>query len=91
MDIVKSACESGEARAVFTAADLSPKSLKEIRFCCAKNGVRIYGLSMTMQDAADAMGKKTGIFAVTDSGFAKSLAKGAEDLSADIKEFYSEI
>jgi ribosomal protein L7Ae-like RNA K-turn-binding protein len=91
MDIVKSACESGEAKAVFTASDLSPKSLKEIRFSCAKNGVKIYGLELTMQKAADTMGKKTGIFAVTDGGFAKALAKGAEDLSADIKEFYDEI
>jgi ribosomal protein L7Ae-like RNA K-turn-binding protein len=91
MDIVKSACESGEAKAVFVTSDLSAKSLKEIRFSCAKNSVKIYRLDMTMQDAAAAMGKKSGIFAVTDGGFAKSFAKGAEEISADINEFYSEI
>lgn len=91
MDIVKSACETGEAKAVFVTTDLSPKSLKEIRFSCAKNGVAVYRIDMTMQDAAYAMGKRTGIFAALDSGFAKSLAKGAEDISADIQEFYSDI
>lgn len=91
MDISKSACETGEAKAVFAASDLSDKSLKEIRFCCAKNGVKIYRLDMTMSDIAEAMGKKTGILAVTDGGFAKSLAEGAENVSADINDFYSEI
>lgn len=90
MDMVKSACISGEAYAVFTASDLSAKSLKEVRFAAARSGVAVYGLSMTMEQIADAMGKKTGILAVTDGGFAKSMAKGAEDISADIESFYSE-
>lgn len=91
MDISKSACETGEAKAVFTASDLSEKSLKEIRFSCAKNAVKIYRLRITMQQAADKLGKKSGIFAVCDGGFAKALAKGEEDISADINDFYSEI
>ena len=90
MDIVKSACDTGEAKAVFAASDLSPKSLKELRFAAARNDIPAYRLSMTMQQIADAMGKRSGILAVTDKGFAKSLAKGAEDVSADIEEFYSE-
>jgi ribosomal protein L7Ae-like RNA K-turn-binding protein len=91
MDMAKSACETGEAKAVFAAKDLSAKSLKEIRFACAKNNVPIYLLDMTMEDIAAAIGKTTGILAVLDGGFAKSLAKGAEKISADINEFYSEV
>lgn len=91
MDIAKSACETGEARAVFTALDLSEKSLREIRFCCAKNAVPVYKLGMTMEQIAVALGKRTGIIAVTDAGFAKSLAKGAEDISADIEDFFTDI
>lgn len=90
MDAAKSACMSGEARAVFAASDLSAKSLKELKFAAARNGVPVYSLSMTMQQIADAMGKKTGILAVTDGGFAKSMAKGEENISADIESFYSE-
>ena len=90
MDIVKSACDNGEAKAVFAAADLSPKSLKELRFAAARNEIPVYRLQMTMQQIADAMGKRTGILAVTDGGFARSMAKGAEDISADIQDFYNE-
>lgn len=91
MDIVKSSCENGEANAVFVTTDLSDKSLKEIRFNCAKNSVKVYRLNMDMQQVANAIGKKTGIMAALDGGFAKSLAKGAEEISTDINEFYSEI
>lgn len=90
MDMAKSACESGEAKAVFVTADLSAKSLKEIRFSGAKTGIPVFRLSMTMDEIAAAIGKRTGIIAVTDSGFAKSLRNGAEDVSAQITEFYSE-
>ena len=56
-----------------------------------KNAVKIYRLRITMQQAADKLGKKSGIFTVCDGGFAKALAKGEEDISADINDFYSEI
>ncbi len=90
MDIVKSACDNGEAKAVFAACDLSPKSLKELRFAAARNDVPVYQLSMTMDQIAVAMGKRTGILAVTDGGFAKSMAKGTENISADIEDFYND-
>lgn len=87
MDMAKGACETGEAKAVFTASDLSQKSQKEIRFSCAKNGIRLYALGMDMQQVADAVGKRTGILAVTDGGFAKALAKNAAEIPADTDEF----
>lgn len=90
MDTAKSACDIGEAKGVFTASDLSAKSLKEMRYCGAKNGVPVYRLGMTMQQIGAAVGKVTGIIAVTDAGFAKSLAKGAENVSADIDEFFDQ-
>ena len=90
MDTAKSACDTGEAKAVFTASDLSARSLKEMRFCGAKNGVPVYRLGMTMQQIGNAVGKVTGIIAVTDQGFARSLAKDAEDVSAGIDEFFSD-
>ena len=44
MDMVKDACNTGKACAVFAATDFSPKSLKEIKFNCYKNGIKLYGL-----------------------------------------------
>ena len=75
MDMVKQACNEGSARAVFTASDISEKSLKEARFVCAMDGIW-YGL-----------GKKLGIMAMTDAGFAKSCAKGLEQIKTDKSEF----
>ncbi len=83
MDMAKGACESGEAAAVFAASDLSAKSLKEIKFSCGKNGVRLYALALDMQQIAAAVGKKSGIIAVTDGGFAKALAAKAEEIPAE--------
>ena len=81
MDMAKGACGSGEAKAVFAASDLSKKSLKEIRFSCGRNSVKLYALAMDMQQIADAVGKRTGILAVTDGGFAKALANGSAGVS----------
>ena len=50
MDMVKDACNTGKACAVFAATDFSPKSLKEIKFNCYKNGIKLYSLGMTMDD-----------------------------------------
>ncbi len=76
MDMAKDACRNGTAFAVFTASDLSEKSLKEIKFHCGRDGVPIYAAGMTMDEIGTALGKRSGIIAVTDKGFAKGLAKG---------------
>ena len=87
MDMVKQSCNEGKARAVFTASDISEKSLKEARFVCAKNDVALYRLDMTMDEIWYGLGKKIGVMAMTDAGFAKSCAKGLEQISADKSEF----
>lgn len=89
MDIVKGGCESGEVKAVFVTSDISEKSLKEIRYCCAVNEVKVFRLEMTMDMTASALGRRSGILGVCDSGFAKALAKSAERISADLEDFYS--
>ena len=42
---------------------------------------------MTMDDMWYGLGKKAGIIAMTDAGFAKSCAKGLEQIQADPGEF----
>ena len=83
------ACNTGKACAVFAATDLSPKSLKEIKFNCYKNGIKLYSLGMTMDDIHFGLGKRTGIIAICEGGFAKACAKGLEEIPIDENEFYS--
>ena len=80
MDMAKDACKNGSAYAVFAASDLSEKSLKEIKFHCAQGGVKLYAAGMTMDEIGTALGKRSGIIAVTDKGFAEGLAKGLEPI-----------
>lgn len=87
MDMVKDACALGNAKAVFVATDLSAKSLKEIRYTCARYDARLYALGMTMDEIALGIGKRTGVLAMTDAGFSKSCAKGLEEIVIDIDEF----
>ena len=87
MDMVKDACSLGNAKAVFTADDLSVKSLKEVRYTCARYEVKLYSLGMTMEEIAFGIGKRTGVLAITDAGFAKSCAKGLEEIVIDRDEF----
>ncbi|MBO5447939.1 MAG: ribosomal L7Ae/L30e/S12e/Gadd45 family protein [Ruminococcus sp.] len=91
MDMVKDSCMNGSAKAVFAAADFSPKSLKEIKFACARYGVKLYSLDMTMDEIGSGLGKRTGVIAMTDSGFAVSCAKGLKPVEIDPDEFYSSI
>lgn len=84
MDIVKDACRSGKAAAVFAAEDLSEKSLKEVKFVCGSCQVPLYALAEDMDSIAQGTGKRSGIIAVTDSGFAKAIKKGLEEISTDI-------
>ena len=87
MDMVKDACSVGNAKAVFTAADISEKSLKEVRYTCAKYDVKLYALGMNMDEVALGLGKRVGVVAMTDAGFAKSCAKGLEEVIIDKDEF----
>lgn len=80
MDMAKDTCRSGEARAVFTAGDLSDKSLKEVRFYCGRYKVKLYALGMTMDEIGTALGKRSGIVTVTEKGFAKSLSEGLDEI-----------
>ena len=67
MDMAKDACRCGNAKGVFVADDL---------YYCARYGVKLYRLGETMEGIQQGLGRKTGIIAVNDAGFAASCAKG---------------
>ncbi|WP_295207397.1 ribosomal L7Ae/L30e/S12e/Gadd45 family protein [Ruminococcus sp.] len=89
MDMVKDACNTGKACGVFVASDFSAKSLKEVKFACYKNEVKLYSLGITMDEIHYDLGKRTGVIAICDGGFAKACAKGLEQIEIDENEFYS--
>lgn len=73
LDTVRAAAREGRARLVLTAADLSPKTLKETEFLAQKAGLPHVPLPLTMAQMKNAMGKKTGVIAITDDGLARRL------------------
>lgn len=83
MDMVKDACKTGTAKAAFVASDFSSKSLKEIKFFCGKYNVKLYALAVSMDEISQGIGKRTGVLAITDSGFAKACADGLCEIQTD--------
>ena len=55
MDMVKGACADGSAKGVFVTTDISAKSLKEVRFSCAKAGADIIAPSDMMDGRVGAI------------------------------------
>ena len=83
MDMMKDACKNGNAKGVFAASDISPKSLKEAKYYCARYEVPLWALEMTMDELMQGLGKRVGLMAVCDSGFARACAKGLEQITTD--------
>lgn len=80
-DSVKEALEKRKARLVILAADVSPKTEKEVRFYSGKTDIKVMRCSSSMEEFGIGIGKKVGVIAVCDDGFAK---KSAELLDSEI-------
>lgn len=74
MDPVKDVCRSHEASCVLVASDVSPKSLKEVKFFCRQENIKIFALDATIGDVWGSLGKKAGIIGILDRGFTKKLS-----------------
>ncbi len=74
-DAVKEAIEKDEARLVIYAADLSEKSRKSIDWYAeqAYSPPPCRQTSLTMEELSAVCGKRTGILAITDPGFAQAV------------------
>lgn len=62
-----------KAAGVILAADISPKTDKEIRFNAEKYGCEVVSAGFTMDEARDALGKRVGLFLVLDKGLYGSI------------------
>ena len=65
--------KGGQLCGVYYTQDLSPKSLKELLFYAEQHKLQPMCLQLTMQDIRQGCGKRCGIAAVTDEGFASKM------------------
>jgi ribosomal protein L7Ae-like RNA K-turn-binding protein len=73
------ALRKGHTRLILFASDLSPRTIGGVEFAAKEEGVAAVQINATMDEISMALGKRTGVVAVNDSGFAKKLLA----LSAD--------
>lgn len=72
-DTAVEAMRSGACGVVILAADLSDKTKKNVRFEAEKYHISVLEPAFTMGEISAAIGKKTGVLAVCDCGFAEKL------------------
>ncbi|MBR1765105.1 MAG: 50S ribosomal protein L7 [Ruminococcus sp.] len=87
MDMAKDACRSGSAKGLFVSTDLSEKSLKEMKYYSARYGVKLWSLGVGMDEIQSGLGRRTGIIAINDAGFAASCAKGLTQIDVSDIQF----
>ena len=72
-DSVKEEVEKNPSYTVYLAADLSPKSEKEINFICKKNGAAIKKTPLTMFELSGVTNRLCGVLCVTDQNLCKKI------------------
>ena len=73
-DAAAEAMKAKQAELILITTDISPKTEKEVRFYAGKNGaVTVCRLPFEMNALTVYFRKKTGVFTVTDGGFAAKL------------------
>ena len=73
MDATVQSIKSRKARLIVVAADVSSKSLKEVKFFAEKTPVK--EIEADKQTLSHAVGKQCGILSVNDEGFKNSILK----------------
>ena len=71
---------SNNFRGVVLAADVSAKTEKEVRFHSEKHGREVVKADFTMDEANDALGKRVGVFLISDEGLFGSIKKNISPL-----------
>ena len=74
-DVVKESIVNSTAELVFLSCDASERLEREMTRACTYNGknIPIIRTCYSMADFAAGVGKGSGVFSVTDTGFAKKL------------------
>jgi len=74
-DASKEAILSEKARLIILASDISQKTEKEIRFFAAKTNITVLRTDINIGELSAGTGKKAGVIAVCDEGFAQGFNK----------------
>ena len=72
-DTVVEAMKTGACCLVIIAGDLSDKTKKNVRFEAERSHVQCIETAFSMEEISAAIGKKSGVIAICDGGFAKKL------------------
>lgn len=72
-DTVVEAMKTGACCLVIIAGDLSDKTKKNVRFEAERSHVQCIETAFSMEEVSAAIGKKSGVIAICDGGFAKKL------------------
>ncbi|MCI1965548.1 MAG: ribosomal L7Ae/L30e/S12e/Gadd45 family protein [Oscillospiraceae bacterium] len=79
-DAVRKAALGGRCPLILFASDLSPHTVRTVGEAAAKGNAETAVLHVNMEEIGCAIGKRTGVLAVNDIGFAKKLlALNAEE------------
>lgn len=78
-DPAKEEIQSHRAAGVFVTADASPRTKKEVHFFCDRENIPMAETELSMEDIQNAVGRKSGVLAVCDKGFAKRLMELSEN------------
>ena len=70
MDVCQQAAQDGTARLMLTASDLAPRSRRRIEETCEAVKLPIASLPYDMEQLWSVLGRRCGIVAVCDEGFA---------------------
>lgn len=78
-DQVKDGIAQQQVYAVLLAQDLSPKTEKELRYVCRDATVPFVCVPATMKELEKYVGKKVGVLALTEKGFADKVQALAQE------------
>lgn len=72
------AAKEGKARLLVAACNLSEKTCKNLEFEGKRSNVPVLRLSETLEEVSKACGKKAGIAAICDEGFAHAVEEAGK-------------
>ena len=82
-DVVKESVQNKTAKLVVLASDVKKKKKKEIDFICANQKVKRIMIPLKMDEIWYVLGKRAGVIAITDDGFADMIDSVVPTESAD--------
>jgi|UPI00082D909B ribosomal protein L7Ae-like RNA K-turn-binding protein len=73
------AAREGKAALLLAARDISEKTFQNLRYEAEKAGIPVVRIPADIEETSRACGRKAGVHALTDRGFAKAVLSMVED------------